>query len=145
MAIFFHTETKFHVEHKRILKNWIKQVVLQHRFKLGDINIILVNDEKLYELNTEVLNHDTYTDIITFNYNEKNILSGDLFISIDRVRENAGKFAVPETEEFYRVIIHGVLHLLGFDDKTKQKKTIMRQKEDESLGILHAMFHVKHD
>lgn len=146
MPVFIHEEeTKFHVEQKRSLKKWLQLVISNHHKKTGDINIILCTDDQLLEMNQEVLKHDTYTDIITFNYNEGHTISGDLFISIDRIQENASKFAVPIEEELHRVMVHGVLHLIGFNDKKEKEAKEMRSKENESLALLAKMFHVKHE
>jgi rRNA maturation RNase YbeY len=146
MPVYIHEQqTRFHVEQKRIVKSWIKQIIDNHQKKTGDINIILCSDEELLKMNQEVLDHDTYTDIITFNYNHANIVSGDLFISIERIQENASKFAVSTEEELRRVMIHGVLHLIGFNDKKDNERLEMRRKENESLSLLEKMFHVKHD
>lgn len=114
---------------------WISQIIDNHKHTLGFLDFIFCSDEYLLKVNQEHLNHDTYTDIITFNYNEDKEISGDIFISIDRIKENANNFAVKFTEELHRVMIHGVLHLLGFNDKTSEQKEMMRQKEDESLQL----------
>ncbi|MDX5320367.1 MAG: rRNA maturation RNase YbeY [Bacteroidota bacterium] len=146
MAIFFHEQnSKFHVKHKRNLKHWLRELILQHHMIPGDINVILQTDDELLKMNQEVLNHDTYTDIITFNYNEGHRISGDLFISIDRIKENATKFAVSTEEELHRVMAHGVLHLIGFNDKTKSEQEEMRKQESLALQLFGSMFHVKHD
>lgn len=146
MPVYIHEQdTKFHVEQKRVLKKWLQQVVGNHSKKAGDINIILCSDEELLRMNQEVLKHDTYTDIITFNYNSSKMVSGDLFLSIERIRENASKFAVRIEQELHRVMVHGVLHLIGFNDKTEKERSQMRLKENESLELLAEMFHVKHE
>lgn len=134
MIRFFCEDVKFNLKDKLKVKRWVKNIILQQEAKLGDINIIFCSDEYLLNVNKKHLNHNYYTDIITFNYNTKSI-NGDLFISIDRVFENADKENVPRETETLRVIIHGVLHLLGFNDKTKKEKTIIRAKEDESLKL----------
>ena len=108
---------------------------------LGDITFVFCSDEELLGVNKEFLNHDYYTDIITFDYSEGSVISGDLFISIDRVKENALSFNVQITEELHRVAFHGVLHLLGYNDKTEAEVIIMRSKENHYLNKL---FHVKH-
>lgn len=146
MPIFIHEqETKFHVKQKRFIKKWLTKLIGNHNYRCGDINIILQTDEELLSLNQSALNHDTYTDIITFNYNEENSINGDLYISIERIKENAIKFAVSTEEELYRVMAHGVLHLLGFNDKKTDEQIIMRQKENEALSLLKDLFHVKHE
>jgi len=108
---------------------------------LGDITFVFCSDEELLGVNKEFLNHDYYTDIITFDYSEGSVISGDLFISIDRVKENALSFNVQIMEELHRVAFHGVLHLLGYNDKTEAEVIIMRAKENHYLNKL---FHVKH-
>lgn len=144
MAIYIHEEnSKFHVKQKRNLKSWLKHLIHLHHKTLGDINIILRTDDELLEMNQEVLQHDTYTDIITFNYNIENEISGDLFISIERIKENAAKFAVQTDEELKRVMAHGVLHLVGFNDKKKEEQNQMRIEENKALDLYNEMFHVK--
>lgn len=137
MAISFHVseELKFHVKQKRLIKSWIKSIIEHKSKKLGDINYIFQTDDKLLELNNSALQHNYYTDIITFDYCENNTISGDLFISIDRVKENALNFAVPFEEEFLRVLIHGVLHLLGYGDKSKKDELVMREEENKAIEI----------
>ncbi|MBI1223097.1 MAG: rRNA maturation RNase YbeY [Bacteroidetes bacterium] len=146
MSIYIHEEnSKFHVKQKRQLKKWLQELILLHVKIPGAVNIILRTDEELLEMNQSVLNHDTYTDIITFNYNLGNTIHGDLFISIDRVKENAIKFAVPTDVELRRVMAHGVLHLIGFNDKKEEEQTQMRIEENKALQIYDQMFHVKHE
>ena len=115
------------------VKKWIEQTVAAEKKQAGAINIIFCSDEYLLNINKQSLNHDYYTDIITFDYCSGKIISGDLFISTDRVKENALKFAVPVKKEFQRVVIHGVLHLLGYKDSNDKQQKIMRKKEDEYL------------
>lgn len=112
----------------------VKQLIQEEKKKKGDISVIFCSDEYLLEMNKTHLNHDYYTDIITFNYVEGNIISGDLFISVDRVKENAVKFDVSFYEELYRVILHGILHLVGYNDKTDEEKNVMREKENYYLN-----------
>ena len=119
-----------------LLKNWIRTVIVNHGRSIGRINYLFCNDEYIYDVNVRFLNHDTYTDIITFDYVEGNVISGDILISVDRVGENALNIGVPFEQELCRVIIHGVLHLLGFKDKTDKDASQMRNKEDESLALL---------
>jgi rRNA maturation RNase YbeY len=109
--------------------------------ELGDITLIFCTDEELLAINKEHLDHDYYTDIITFNYNNDSIISGDLFISVDRIKDNATQLAVSMEEELHRVCYHGVLHLVGYNDKTDQEIEIMRAKEN---FYLNKLFHVKH-
>lgn len=117
------------------INKWIVSVVNSYDKVLGDLNFIFCSDKYLLKINKEYLQHDFYTDIITFDYCDKEIIAGDIFISLERVSENAEKFNTQDTE-LYRVIIHGVLHLLGFDDHSDEEKVIMRQKEDVALGML---------
>lgn len=134
MIRFFSEDVKFNLKDKLKIKRWVKNIIIQQEAKLGDINIIFCSDEYLLDVNKKHLNHDYYTDIITFNYNT-NTINGDLFISIDRVFENADNENVSRETEILRVIIHGILHLLGFNDKTKKEKQIIREKENESLKL----------
>lgn len=121
---------------KRNLNKWIKETITYEGKKSGDISFIFCSDAYLLEINKQYLNHDYFTDIITFDYVENNIISGDIFISCDRVRENALEFNTGFDNELSRIIIHGVLHLLGFKDKNKNDKLLMTQKEDFYLGVL---------
>ncbi|MDQ2179380.1 rRNA maturation RNase YbeY [Marinifilum sp. D714] len=123
------------IDQKRI-SDWVNRVVVNNGSEIGEINYYFCSDDYLLEMNREHLNHDYYTDIITFDYTVANIISGDLFISVDTVRDNAEEYKCEYLEELYRVIIHGVLHLLGIDDKTDEDQAIMTQKEDESLALL---------
>lgn len=146
MAIhFYQNGTKFHVEQKRQIKSWLKTIIEQNDKITGDISIILQDDETQHELNISALNHNTYTDIITFNYNQGNVISGDLFLSIDRIKENATKFAEPLKQELLRVMAHGVLHLIGFNDKNPNEIDEMRRQEQLALKLYNELFHVEHD
>jgi rRNA maturation RNase YbeY len=128
--IFFHSECDFDTEPVSNLDSWIKEAIANEQKILGEINYIFCDDDYLLEKNQTYLNHDTYTDIITFDYSEENSVSGDIFISIERLKENARKFAVPFDTELRRVMIHGVLHLIGYKDKSDKEKKLMREKED---------------
>lgn len=121
---------------QRMVANWIKQVISHHHKKTGAITYIFCSDDEILRINKEYLKHDYYTDIITFDYTKEDIISGDLFISLDTVKSNAEKFKVSNQEELYRVMIHGILHLCGFKDKTLQDEILMREKEDEALAFL---------
>jgi rRNA maturation RNase YbeY len=133
---FFSEETDFKLPHPRKTSTWIKSTILKERKALGHLNFIFCPDEYLRQINIEYLNHQTYTDIVTFDTSEvKGTIEGDIFISIDRVSENAEKFKRPFDEELHRVIIHGVLHLIGYGDKTKADKVKMRGKEDSYLSL----------
>ena len=135
MAILFHTDdVQVHISQKNAIKAWIKEQVLRHNLSCGDINIVFCSDERLLEVNKQYLNHDYYTDIVTFDYTASKKVSGDLFISADRIQENAINNCITTDYEFLRVIIHGVLHLAGFQDKTPKLKVQMTQQEDISLS-----------
>lgn len=138
MAIHFFSEgITFKPKEIRKLKNWIKQVVSKEQNSLKELNFIFCDDQYLHQINVEYLQHDTFTDIITFdNSDTEKLIEGDIFISVERVEENAQKFALSFDEELHRVMIHGVLHLLGYQDKTSKEKAKMRAKEDEYLLLL---------
>ena len=119
---------------KRETSNWIKNVAATYGKKIGEIGYMFVNDDKILEVNNEFLGHDYYTDIITFDYCEGNRLSGDLFISVDSVRENAAFYGTEFADELNRVIVHGVLHLIGYDDHTEEDIAAMREKENYYLS-----------
>lgn len=144
MISFFSENITYKLKDKRKIQKWIKLVIEGEKKKAGDINYIFCDDAYLTEMNIKYLNHDTLTDIITFNYNEEseNSINGDIYISIDRVKENSVEYNVPFNTELDRVIIHGVLHLLGFKDKTKADKKTMREKEDNSLSLLHNFINI---
>ena len=112
---------------------WFQKVCMKETKVLGSVNVILCSDDYLLELNSSHLQHDYYTDIITFDYTVENEVSGDLFISWDRVVDNAQSFKVDVLDEFHRVCVHGLLHLCGYKDKTESEEVLMRKKEDESL------------
>jgi rRNA maturation RNase YbeY len=135
--ITFNYETPYAVKDETKISNWIHRVVVEHRFEVGEINYIFCDDAYLLKLNIEFLQHDTLTDIISFDTTLGKLIGGDVFISIERIQENANTFAVPFDEELHRVMIHGVLHFLGFKDKTPLEKTAMRKKEEESLHLLN--------
>ena len=118
------------------LTNWISKVCITENYNLGDISLIFCSDEYLLDMNRTHLDHDYYTDIITFDYTDNQIVSGDLFISIDRVRDNANDFNVSFEHELHRVIIHGVLHLCGYKDKSEDEEKLMRTKENNALSLI---------
>jgi probable rRNA maturation factor len=132
---FFNEDTTYKLKDKLKLKQWIKATIQAEGYKLSELNYILCSDEYLLQINNQYLNHDTYTDIVTFdNSDEEGSITGDIFISVDRIHENAIEFnVVPETE-MHRVIIHGALHLLGYKDKRPADKKLMTQKEDFYLA-----------
>lgn len=136
MISFNNEDIQFNLKNKTKLKSWIVATIEKKKRKAGDISFVFCSDAFLLEMNKEYLNHDTYTDIITFDYSKedaKQPISGDIFISIDRVQENADQFSKTFEEELHRVIIHGVLHLLGYKDKTKIAKAEMTKQEDLCL------------
>lgn len=137
LSIDFETEdVAFTLENPDPVKAWIGEVVEKYDYTLEALTFIFCSDEYLHKINLEYLDHDTLTDIITFdNADEEGLIEGDIFISIDRVRENAEFLSVPFTEELHRVIIHGVLHLLGFDDTTPELKVEIHRLEDEALAM----------
>ena len=120
---------------KRETTAWIRRIAATYGRKVGDIGYMFVNDEKILEVNNEYLGHDYYTDIITFDYDEGDIINGDLVISLDTVRTNAEKFGKDYDEELHRVIIHGILHLCGINDKGPGEREIMEAAEDKALAI----------
>ena len=134
-------EISFHMNNVEVpdlnpefLRLWVKHIIESHNGEVGELTYIFCSDEYLLEINKQYLRHDYYTDIITFNYNEGNTISGDIFISVDMVKHNAEKFAEGKfDEELNRVIAHGVLHLCGFNDKTKDEQILMTKKEDWAL------------
>lgn len=119
---------------KTHIKKYIKLLINSEKKKPGDITVILCSDKYLLDINIEYLKHNYYTDIITFNYVEGRAISGDLFISVDRVKENSTEFNTSLVKELYRVIFHGLLHLIGYNDKTEEEKKTMRGKEDLYLA-----------
>jgi probable rRNA maturation factor len=136
--LFFSEQVVFNFPRKRIVKEWIKESTLAEGRKVGDVNVIFSTDEYILEINKKFLNHDYFTDIITFNYNHDLIIGGDIYISIDTVKKNAEQYSVDFIVELHRVIIHGFLHLIGFDDKTDESQVVMRTKEDYYLNTLSA-------
>ena len=137
MSIYYHIQdVSAPVFRKRKITQWIKQTIIAETKIPGDISIIFCSDNYLLEVNKKFLNHDYYTDIITFDYVENNIISGDIFISCDRVLENASIFKTEFINELLRIIIHGILHLLGYKDKSEEDKSTMTKKEDIYLQKL---------
>lgn len=135
-TISFHLEAvSYTVKKKNHIKSVIKTAIADENKKLGEIAFIVCSDDYLHKINQEYLNHDTYTDIITFDYCENDRISGDIFISIERVKENALKFNQNIDSELFRIVIHGVLHLLGYKDKSPKDKKIMTEKEDFYLTL----------
>jgi rRNA maturation RNase YbeY len=133
---FFLEEVNFNLKNKRKLRDWIIQSADNEDYTVGTINYILTNDNILVQLNKEYLRHFTLTDIITFDLSEKEKeLSGDIYISVDRARENAREFKVTLTNEINRLMIHGVLHLMGYKDKSREERELMREKEEFYLSL----------
>ena len=135
--INFFSENDFVLADESSLASWIESVISSEGKKLEEINYIFCDDDYLLELNMEYLDHDTFTDIISFDYSVGNILQGDIYISTPRVEENALEYNVSFEEELRRVIIHGVLHLAGYKDKTDEESSLMRKKEEEKLKLFH--------
>lgn len=133
---FFQEDVQCTLKDKTAVRTWINNTIIAEGYSLKELNFIFCSDEYLLKINQEYLNHDTYTDIITFDNSEKkeHVLS-DIFISIDRVKENSQNFGVSLKNELHRVIIHGVLHLLGYPDKKKEEKFLMTQKENFYLNL----------
>lgn len=135
MIVYF-WETPFKLYYQKLLKSWINSLIRHEKVILGEINIIYCNDELLFMMNDKYLSHDFYTDVITFNYVRTTKISGDLFISIDRVKENALKWGVSFEKELYRILVHGILHLLSYQDKSLTEKYLMQEKENFYLDLL---------
>lgn len=137
MSITYQTENvKLPALKKRKVSEWIKKVAASHGKKTGDIAYIFCDDNKILEINNSYLQHDYYTDIITFDYTENDLISGDIFISLDTVKSNAEQFGTDYTEEIHRIIIHGILHLCGINDKGPGEREMMTQHENEALSLL---------
>ena len=137
--ILFHSETKFNLSRKMVHKRWLAALAQKEGFKIGDINYIFCDDDYLLKINLEYLRHDTLTDIITFDYVENNVLNGDIYISIERVMDNSVIFSVSFEQELLRVLSHGVLHLCGYKDKTKEDAATMRKKEDAAIQLFQTI------
>lgn len=134
---FFSEDVNYRLRHKTLIRHWIMQTIQAEGYGLQELNFILCSDAYLLDMNQQYLNHDTYTDVITFDHAEElKMIAGDIFISIDRIRENAASFKGTTLHELCRVMIHGTLHLLGYKDKSKAAKAKMTSKEDEYLGRL---------
>ncbi len=138
MAITYdkeHSKIKMPKIKKRNVSAWIKKVAELHGKKVGDLSYLFCSDDHILEVNKEFLQHDYYTDIITFDYTEDDVISGDMVISVDTIETNAEKFATSFESEFFRVVIHGVLHLCGINDKGPGEREIMEQHENEALEV----------
>lgn len=136
MAIHYYAEeTSIPAIKKRETTRWIKQVAAKYGYKVGDISYIFCSDAKILEINREYLQHDYYTDIITFDYTENHTINGDIFISVDTVKSNASEFQVSFDNELHRIIIHGILHLCGINDKGPGERENMTRCENEALAL----------
>lgn len=134
--IEFVNHKDFTLSNSSIYAKWLSAVIAEEQFIEGEVSVVFYSDNQLYDLNIRHLNHDSLTDIITFDYTQGRNLSGDLCISFQRVQENAAKYGVSDFNELGRVMVHGILHLCGFNDKTKEDQTTMTQKEDYYLSKL---------
>jgi rRNA maturation RNase YbeY len=133
----FNYETDFELSDEVALETWVEMIISNKGFEPGEINFIFCDDEYLHRLNVEFLQHDTLTDVISFDNSLGKLISGDIFISVERVKENASEFNVIFDEELHRVMIHGILHFLGFKDKTPEDEKLMRQEENNALSLLN--------
>lgn len=139
MVRYFFEDTNFQFKPKRLTSTWLKTVAESEIRRLGEVNVIFCSDNYILDINQRYLQHDYFTDIITFDYCEGNILSGDLFISVDSVRENALEYGTEFPEELNRVIVHGLLHLIGYDDHTEEDVSMMRSKENYYLDLRNSL------
>ena len=137
--ILFHSETDFQLSQKLLHKRWLAALAAHEGFRIGDINYIFCDDDYLLKMNMAYLNHDTLTDIITFDYVENTILNGDIFISIERVKENSVIFSVSFEQELLRVLSHGLLHLCGYKDKTDKEAAKMRKMENFAIQLFQTI------
>jgi len=135
--ISFNYESDFELDNEMAYAEWLSRVIVSENKKEGDINYIFCDDEYLHKINVEYLQHDTLTDIISFDYSVGNELHGDVFVSIERVEDNAKDFNVSFEEELKRVLVHGVLHYCGYKDKSEKDEALMRQKEEEKMLLFH--------
>lgn len=138
--ISFNYETDFKLDNEAQYEDWISRIIESEGFDEGEINYIFCDDDYLHKINVEYLDHDTLTDIISFDYTVGNVLQGDIFVSVERVKDNANDFNVPFDDELKRVLSHGVLHYCGYKDKSPIDEVLMRSKEEEKMQ----MFHVEH-
>ena len=137
MIHFFTEDISFSLNRRSALTSWLKNILSTHNFHLKSLNYIFCSDEYLANINRKYLNHDFFTDIITFDNSESSDeIEGDVFISIERVRENSERIGTGFCQELYRAVVHGLLHLIGFDDKTEADRLLMREREDACLSLL---------
>jgi len=136
LTIYFHAEEiDFQLKEKKEVSDWICRVIEIENREIGEINIIFSSDTFLLEINNQYLDRNYFTDIITFDYGDGKIITGDLYLSIDRIRENAESFNVPVRNELFRIIIHGILHLIGYNDSNVEEKKLMTEREDQYMEI----------
>ena len=135
--ISFNYETEFELQNESDFSKWLSEVILSENKKEGEINYIFCDDDYLLEINQQYLDHDTLTDIISFDYSVGNEINGDIFVSVERVKENASDYNVTFQEEIQRVLVHGILHYCGYKDKTESDELVMRAKEEEKMKMFH--------
>ena len=135
--ISFNYETDFELLNEAYFSKWLSEVILSENKNEGEINYIFCDDDYLLEINQNYLDHDTLTDIISFDYSVGNELNGDIFVSVERVKENASDYNVTFQEEIQRVLVHGILHYCGYKDKTEANELVMRRKEEEKMKMFH--------
>lgn len=135
--VIFNYETDFQLNNESVYEDWIAEIIESEDKTEGEINYIFCDDNYLYDINLQYLNHDTLTDIISFDYTIGSLISGDIFISIERVKENAQEFGVSFEEELKRVMAHGILHYCGYKDKSEEDSKVMRAKEEEKMKMFH--------
>ena len=135
--VIFNYETDFQLENESDYERWVDNVIESEGKEPGEINYIFCDDEYLHNINMQYLNHDTLTDIISFDYCIGDLISGDIFVSIERVQDNAKDYEVSFNEELLRVLAHGVLHYCGYKDKTQDEALLMRSKEQEKINMFH--------
>ena len=140
--ISFNYESDFSLEQEEVYASWIETIVESENKILGEISYIFCDDEYLHTINMQYLNHDTLTDIISFDYTDGDVISGDIFVSIERVEDNAKDFKVSFGEELKRVLAHGVLHYCGYKDKSEKDALLMRSKEEEKIKLFHWNFNI---
>ncbi|MDF1572207.1 MAG: rRNA maturation RNase YbeY [Bacteroidales bacterium] len=140
MPVFFHSETTdFSLEKQHLLQKWIQTILSEHNKQVGNLNIIFTSNDYLLEINRKYLNHNYFTDVISFDDSDGNVISGDIFVSIDQVKINSMFHNVGFINELCRVMIHGVLHLVGFNDANAAQQQVMRELEDHALNVLEVM------
>lgn len=139
MIRYFREDTSFDFKNRRLNNSWLKEVIISEEKVPGNINYIFCSDEYLLDINKKFLSHDYYTDVITFDYCEDDVISGDIFISVDSVRDNAAHYGVTFERELDRVMVHGVLHLIGYDDHCDEDIAEMRAKEDHYIERKHQL------